>query len=60
MCKIHDSVILVEYWYFIGVSSHSYIGHCSKQRVSVKNTASKQMVSVAQEKVWLGELTVPQ
>ena len=26
--KIHGSVILVEYWYFIGVSSHSYIGHC--------------------------------
>ena len=28
LCKIHDSVICVEYWYFIGVSSHSYIGHC--------------------------------
>ena len=30
LCKIHDSVIRVEYWYFIGVSSHSYIGHCLK------------------------------
>ena len=29
LCKIHDSVIWVEYWYCIGVSSHSYIGHCA-------------------------------
>ena len=28
LCKMHDNVILVEYWYLIGVSSHSYIGHC--------------------------------
>ena len=26
--KMPDRVIWVEYWYFIGVSSHSYIGHC--------------------------------
>ena len=40
-----DRVIWVEYWYFIGVSSHSYIGHCY-------NTWGQKFYSPARNYEW--------
>ena len=48
LCITHDRAIWVEYWFFLAVSSHSYIGHCTKAAFNgVPLTRQQNAISMA-------------